>query len=113
MPVLCSVVYVTVPDSKTADAISGTLLEERMAACVNQIQGVRSDYWWEGKIEHSEEILLIIKTRTALLKVLMDCVKKNHPYAVPEIISFPIAEGNPEYLDWIKFATTPAAPAKK
>ena len=113
MSVPCSVVFITVPDSKTADVLTATLLEERVAACVNQVPGIRSSYWWEGKIEHSDEILLVVKTRTALLQVLQDRVRKNHPYAVPEIVALSIADGNKEYLDWIKFVTTPEATVKK
>lgn len=113
MSVPCSIVFITVPDSKTADALSATLLEERMAACVNQVPSVKSSYWWEGKIQHAEEVLLIVKTRTAMLQVLQECVKKNHPYAVPEIISVSISDGSKEYLDWIKFVTTPDEPKKK
>lgn len=96
-----SVVLVTVPDKRAADSLAEGLVSSRLAACVNVVPGVASIYWWEGKVERSEELLLIIKTRSDLMPELCEHVKKNHPYSVPEVISWPIAEGHPGYLDWL------------
>jgi periplasmic divalent cation tolerance protein len=95
------VVFVTVPDKKTADALSKGLVQRKLAACVNIVPGVSSVYWWEGKIQHSEELLLIIKTRAGLLPVLTEFVKKNHPYTVPEVIAMDLTDGSEAYLNWL------------
>lgn len=113
MAVPCSVVFITVPNRKTADTITALLLEEKLAACVNQVPGVKSHFWWKGKLEEAEEILLIVKTRTALLRPLTELVRKNHPYTVPEVIGFPIAEGNKSYLEWIESSTARKAPVSE
>lgn len=96
-----SVVFVTVPDAKTADRISQELVERRLAACVNRLSGIQSRYRWEGNIETAEELLLIAKTRTSLVSELAQAVKGLHPYSVPEIVALPIAEGHAPYLNWI------------
>ena len=74
------------------------LLSARKGACVNIIPKVSSQYWWQGKIEKADELMLVVKTRAALLDELITAVKQNHPYTVPEIIALPIIGGNPDYL---------------
>jgi periplasmic divalent cation tolerance protein len=93
--------FVTVGDKKTADVISSGLLNEKLAACVSSVPGVESSYWWKDRIEKSSEILLIIKTRTALREDVMQFVKQHHPYTVPEAIFFDIDAAPREYLDWL------------
>lgn len=102
------VVLVTVPDHKTAGRVARRLLNDRLAACVNEIPGAHSSYWWENRIETAKEILLMIKTRSALIPEVVRCVRKNHPYTVPEIIGLPIIDGHKEYLAWVR-ANTPAS----
>ena len=102
-----SVVYVTVPTTKVASAVSGALLRATppLAACVNSIPNVRSMYTWEGKIESEEEILLMIKTRTAMVADITSLLTDSdifHPYELPEVIAVPIQAGSPKYLDWIR-----------
>ena len=99
-----SIVLVTCP-IESAEKISKTVLQERLAACVNIIRDVRSLFWWEGKIDTAEESLLIIKTRTELVTKLEDSIKRVHPYEVPEIIALPITQGNKKYLDWVNQET--------
>lgn len=101
-----SVVLITVPDAKTAERISTALVERRLAACVNQLPGLKSRYWWEGKIETAEELLLLAKTRNSLLPELVTVARSLHPHSVPEIIALPIVDGFPPYLNWIG-ANTP------
>lgn len=109
-----SVVLITVPDAKTAEKVSTQLLEAKLAACVNQVPGVKSRYWWEGKIETADEALLVVKTRSNLVGELSLLVKSIHPYSVPEIIALPIAEGHAPYLNWIgantRFSSSPEQP---
>jgi periplasmic divalent cation tolerance protein len=99
------VVLVTVDSEQTAEKIMNVLLAERKAACVNIIADVDSHYWWQGKIESADEVLLIVKTRASLLDDVVALVKKNHPYKVPEIIALPIIGGNPDYLKWVEGET--------
>jgi periplasmic divalent cation tolerance protein len=95
------VVFITVDSQETARKITDKLLTERKAACVNIIPKVESQYWWQGKIESTNELLLIVKTHAVLLEELIALVKQNHPYSVPEIIALPIIGGNKDYLKWI------------
>jgi len=95
------VVFVTAPENEAA-ALSKTLVEERLVACVNIVPGLRSIYWWQGKIEDEPEVLCIMKTRSNLFESLRDRVRELHSYEVEEIIALPILAGNLPYLDWIK-----------
>lgn len=95
------VVFITVPDANLGDRIAKHLVEEKLAACVNQLPGIKSRYRWEGKVETAEEILLIVKTRSGLLPEVTQYVKSVHPYSVPEVIALPITEGYAPYLNWI------------
>ncbi|RPJ63538.1 MAG: divalent-cation tolerance protein CutA [Dehalococcoidia bacterium] len=94
-------VLVTVPGHAEADSIASILLEGRKAACVNIIPGVSSRFWWKGKIDSSEEVLLLIKTRSSAVPEIIELVKKNHSYTVPEIIALPVIGGSDDYLSWI------------
>jgi len=95
----------TVPNEDVARNLSKILLEKRVAACVNIIPKVRSNYWWNGSIENSEEIILLIKTTEDKYDQLEDLIRKNHPYELPEIIAFEIKKGFNKYLNWIKDET--------
>lgn len=92
---------VTVPNQEIANKISKILVENRVASCVNKVSNVESIYWWEGKIESSNEIILLIKTTDNKYSDLEELIKKNHPYDVPEIICFEIKKGLNTYLSWI------------
>lgn len=96
-----SVTLVTAPDKKTADKIAEGLIERQLAGCVNIVAGVSSVYRWEEKIQHSDEFLLVIKTKMALIPEITEFVKQNHPYSVPEVIGFPVHDGYQTYLDWL------------
>lgn len=95
------VVYVTAPQDEAVD-LAKTLVEERLVACVNLVPGLRSIYWWQGKVEDEPEVLCIMKTRSNLFESLRDRVRELHSYEVEEIIALPIVAGNPPYLDWIR-----------
>jgi periplasmic divalent cation tolerance protein len=95
------VVFVTAP-AEEAVTLAKTLVDERLVACVNIVPGLRSIYWWQGKVEDEPEVLCIMKTRTTLFEPLRDRVQELHSYEVEEIIALPIMAGNPPYLDWIK-----------
>lgn len=63
--------------------------------------GISSRFWWQGKLESSEESLLIVKTRASALDEIVSLVKKHHGYDVPEVIALPIIGGNEDYLGWV------------
>ena len=65
------------------------------------IKGVESMFWWQGKIDKASEAMLVIKTRSDLFNKVCACVKSLHSYDTPEVIAFPVIDGNPDYLNWI------------
>lgn len=95
------VCLITAPEGDKAAGLARMLVEERHAACVNIVPAIQSIYWWQGKLEHSAESLLIVKTDKVKVSALIKAVKRAHPYSVPEVISLRIKEGNRDYLKWI------------
>jgi periplasmic divalent cation tolerance protein len=95
------VVFITAATADEAQSISNILVSHRKAACVNIVPRVHSMFWWQGKIEYGDEALLIAKTKATLLEELIELVKQNHSYDVPEIIALPIIGGNRDYLQWL------------
>ena len=99
------VVMITTGSHEEGERIAHALLEARLAACVNLLPGVTSLYWWEGKIDRSEEVLLLVKTRRALFPRLVEAVRAVHSYEVFEAIGLPIQVGGDDYLRWIEEST--------
>jgi periplasmic divalent cation tolerance protein len=102
------VVFVTVSSAGEARKIAEALVRERLAACVNEVPGVRSIYRWKGKVESAGERLLLIKTARRRLPALTKRVRALHSYTVPEVIALPILSGNADYLSWIADAVSTA-----
>ena len=100
-----NLVYITTKDKDEARRIGKELVKTRLAACVNIIDTMNSMYWWEGKIQDDQEVILIAKTRQSLVKKLIKKVKSIHSYSTPCIVSLPILDGNKDYLDWLKKET--------
>jgi periplasmic divalent cation tolerance protein len=98
-------VLCTCPTNSAATVIATALLEEGVAACVNQVPGLRSMYRWEGRVEHDDEVLLLIKTTSEMFPRLEETIGQLHPYELPEIIGVPLTAGSEAYLNWIKSAT--------
>lgn len=96
------VVYVTAGSAEEGERLARSLVEERLAACVNRVKSVLSVYRWEGKIEQSEEELLIIKTSRELFPALEKRVRELHSYSVPEVIALPVIDGSQGYLRWLR-----------
>jgi len=96
-----SIVLVTAGNEEEAAKIGRTLVEERLGACANIVPRIRSIYRWKGEIYDEQECLIIIKTRTSLFPALEKRVKELHSYEVPEIVSFPVARGLPQYIEWV------------
>ena len=101
MDVTLHVVLVTAPDSGVARALAGEILQARLAACVNIVSGVESHYWWEGKLDKANEVLLLIKTTKEKLEALQELVLAKHPYDTPEFVAFPATEVAKKYLAWV------------
>ena len=99
------VVFVTVPDLKTAKKITKGLLAKKLCACVNIVKDIESFFWWQGKIDKAAELLLIIKTQKKLFKKLEKAILTLHPYQTVEIIALPIVLVNKKYASWIKQET--------
>ena len=96
------VVLLTAPDAGCAERLARALVEERLAACVNTVPGVRSFYRWEGRVEDAAEILLVVKTRADRTAALAARVRELHPYELPEVLELAAAGGSAEYLDWVR-----------
>ena len=94
-------VLVSAPDAETARRIGRTLVEERLAACVNVVPGVSSIYRWRGAVEEAAEVLLVVKTRAERADALAARVRTLHPYELPEVVVLPVRGGSRAYLQWV------------
>lgn len=94
-------VLTNVPDEVTAHTMARRVVGDRLAACVNVLPAVRSIYQWEGKVEETVEVTLLIKSTQDRYAALEAAIRKAHPYDVPEIIAMPVAAGLPAYLNWV------------
>lgn len=90
------------PDAATAQTIAQALVSDGLAACVNQVDGLRSTYIWKGELRDDTEVLLIAKTTAARLDELQSRLEALHPYQLPELLTIPVAGGNERYLDWVR-----------
>jgi periplasmic divalent cation tolerance protein len=95
------IIFVTAGSAIEAERLARALVEERLAACVNRISSVKSVYRWQGKVEESEEELLIIKSRKELFASVEKRVSELHSYSVPEVVALPIIKGSQAYLQWL------------
>lgn len=98
-------IYITAGSLEEARKIGRVLVEERLAACVNILDGMRSMYWWKGEVQEDNEVVLIAKTRADLSTTLVEKVKSVHSYECPCVVSLPIEGGNPQFLEWIQKET--------
>jgi periplasmic divalent cation tolerance protein len=97
--------YITVADMAQAEETGKVLVENRLAACVNIFSGMQSMYMWKGKMEKSQETVVIAKTTEKLKERLLEQVKKTHSYDCPCVVFLPVAGGNPDFLQWIDEVT--------
>lgn len=95
------IVFCCCPDQNVATTISRQLVEERLAACVNQLPGVISTYVWDDVVNVDNEVLLLIKTTSDRFDVLRERIVSLHPYELPEIIAVDVGAGHAPYLAWI------------
>ena len=101
------IVLSTIDDVQKAQELATTLVNRKLAACVNIIPSVWSVYHWQGTVEKAVENLLIVKTSKGRLEELVEELRELHPYDLPEIIALPVETGLPEYLRWVETETTP------
>jgi periplasmic divalent cation tolerance protein len=94
-------VLTTAGSESEARKIAETLVERRLAACVNIVPRIRSVYRWEGKVEQAEEYLLLIKTVRAREEQVCAAIRELHTYDLPECIAIPIESGGADYLKWL------------
>jgi len=103
-------VYMTAGSVEEAKAVGGSLIEKRLAACVNILPGMISQYHWNGAVAADEETVLIAKTRADLADALTAHVRSVHSYECPCVVTLPIQSGNPDFLQWIADETSEATP---
>ena len=108
------VVLVTCGSAKEARQIARTLVEQKLAACVNILEvPVRSIYRWKGRVESARELLLIVKSSRNRFAALRRTIQRLHSYDLPEIIALPILSGAREYLKWLGESIRPARNSRK
>lgn len=101
------VVFTNLPDRAAAEKLAETLVEQRVAACVNILGPCRSVYRWNGGLQKDDEHLMLIKTSRERYATLEAAIRAAHPYELPEIVAVPIERGLPAYLDWVAAETAP------
>lgn len=94
------IVFCAAP-AAAADRLSRLLVEERLAACVQALPGLRSTYRWDGAVEQADETLLLIKTTADRYAALERALAAHHPYELPEILAVDASAGLPAYLRWL------------
>jgi len=95
------VILCTAPDQATADHLAALALEAGLAACVTLLPGATSWYLWQGKMEKSSEIQMLLKCDSDHQQALCELLKEAHPYDVPELLALPVQHGDSEYLSWL------------
>ena len=95
------IIFITCANKKEAHRITKALLKEKLAACVNIVDKISSFFWWQGKVDSADELLLIVKSKKTKMPKIIKLVKSLHSYRVPEIIALNIAGGDKDYLRWI------------
>jgi periplasmic divalent cation tolerance protein len=100
------VVLTNLPDRESALKLAGVLVEQRLAACVNVLAECTSIYRWQGRVEETAEVPVLIKAAASSYFRLEAAIRANHPYELPEIVSVSVGAGLASYLDWVTAETT-------
>ena len=95
----------TAPDAATAERIARALVDERLIACANLVPGLTSIYRWQGTVQSDAEVLLLMKTRRALVQRLKERLPQLHPYQVPELVVTEVTDGLAPYCAWVRGET--------
>jgi periplasmic divalent cation tolerance protein len=96
------IVLVTAPDLKTARRIARAALAARLIACANLVRGLESHYRWQGKLERSAEVMMVMKTTRGRVAALERLILAQHPYDTPEFVSLPLGGGSKKYVAWLQ-----------
>ncbi|WP_340104088.1 divalent-cation tolerance protein CutA [Rhodohalobacter sp. 8-1] len=98
------ILYVTTENRDEARNIGSVLVQQKLCACVNILDGMESIYWWDGEVQSDTECVLLVKTTAEYVPAVTETILDLHSYDVPCVISLPLAadEGNEEYLQWIQ-----------
>lgn len=99
-------ILITASSIDEGEKIAQSLVFNHLAACVNIVPSVTSIFFWEGKTDKATEVLLMVKSKQALLDIIIKHVKNIHTYTVPEIIALPLIGGSEDYLKWVEENTT-------
>ncbi len=100
-------VYVTAGDADEAERIGEAVVDARLAACANVLDGMRSIFRWQGSVQKGREAILILKTREDLFDALKERIVELHSYELPCVVALPITAGHEPFLDWIVDETGP------
>src|SRR5438132_428617 len=98
-------VQTTIDSKEGAQKIAEAIVGKRLAACAQVSGPITSTYWWQGKLEQSEEWVCTAKTRKDLYHALEQAIRENHSYDTPEIVATQIVAGSTSYLNWIEDET--------
>ena len=108
LPMTVSVIYVTVGDQKEAENIASVIVTDRLASSVNIVDSIRSYYWWSSQVQRRQEVLLIAKSQTKLVELVIGRIRAIHSYECPCILAWPIEKANLDYLEWVTRETNGA-----
>lgn len=98
-------ILTTTESEQEAEKLASSLIETRLAACVQVVGPIKSTYWWKGEVERADEWLCLAKTLTEHYDDVEAHIRQNHSYEVPEIAALPVVRGSRDYLTWIKAET--------
>lgn len=106
-------VFVTFPTLRQGEKAAEAWVRLRLAACVNLIPGIRSVFFWKGKVEHTRECLLVVKTTMRRFEALRRVVIATHPYSVPEVVAIVVDRGHRPYLRWVRDSVQVSARSRR
>ncbi|XP_022048179.1 protein CutA homolog [Acanthochromis polyacanthus] len=96
-----SVLLINSPNEQAARDIGRAIMDRRLAASINILSKTSTMYYWKGEIQDASEILMLVKTKTSRIQQVIDYVRSVHPYANPEVLSFPVEDGSLAYMKWM------------
>lgn len=106
-------VRIACPDGESAQALAADLVGRHLAACAQVLAPMTSTYVWQGRVETSEEVLLLAKTTAGAVDALVAHVEASHPYDVPEVLAVPITAASDGYADWLRASVAPTSPTQR
>ena len=106
------IVLCTAGSEDEARKIAHSLVEQRLAACVNIVPRIESIYRWKEKVESSQEFLLLIKTSAERFPQVREAIRELHSYELPECVAISIEDGSPEYLQWLGYSLVKEEPSE-